>query len=65
MIENVILWTPAYTPGDGQTSWVYSTNPVLHLYISCYQWCQMAVVTAIFQKCGRRKKLVAVESWWP
>jgi hypothetical protein len=30
------LWTPAYTPGDGQTSWVYSTNPVLHLYISCY-----------------------------
>jgi hypothetical protein len=30
------LWTPAYTPGDGQTSWVYSTNSVLHLYISCY-----------------------------
>ncbi len=30
------LWTPAYTPGDGQTSWVYSNNPVLHLYISCY-----------------------------
>jgi hypothetical protein len=30
------LWTPAYTPGDGQTSWVYSTNPVLHLCISCY-----------------------------
>ncbi len=30
------LWTPAYTLGDGQTSWVYSTNPVLHLYISCY-----------------------------
>jgi hypothetical protein len=30
------LWTPAYTPGDGQTSWVYSTIPVLHLYISCY-----------------------------
>ncbi len=29
------LWTPAYTPGDGQTNWVYSTNPVLHLYISC------------------------------
>ncbi len=27
------LRTPAYTPGDGQTSWVYSTNPVLHLYI--------------------------------
>jgi hypothetical protein len=25
-----------YTPGDGQTSWVYSNNPVLHLYISCY-----------------------------
>jgi hypothetical protein len=33
-----MTWTPAYTPGDGQTSWVYSTNPVLHLYmyISCY-----------------------------
>jgi hypothetical protein len=30
------LWTPAYTPGDGQTSWVYFNNPVLHLYISCY-----------------------------
>jgi hypothetical protein len=30
------LWTPAYTPGDGQTSQVYSNNPVLHLYISCY-----------------------------
>ncbi len=30
------MWTPAYTPGDGQTSWVYSTNPVLHLYRSCY-----------------------------
>jgi hypothetical protein len=34
--ENILLWTPAYTPGDGQTSWVYSTNPVLYLYISCY-----------------------------
>ncbi len=30
------LWTPAYTPGDGQTSWMYSNNPVLHLYTSCY-----------------------------
>jgi hypothetical protein len=30
------LWTPAYTPGDGQTSWVYSNNPVQYLYISCY-----------------------------
>jgi hypothetical protein len=30
------LWTPAYTPGNGQTSRVYSNNPVLHLYISCY-----------------------------
>jgi hypothetical protein len=30
------LWTPAYTPGDNQMSWVYSTNPVLHLYIGCY-----------------------------
>jgi hypothetical protein len=29
------------------------------------QWCHMAVVTAIFQKCGRRKKLVAVENCWP
>jgi hypothetical protein len=25
--------TPAYTPGDSQTSWLYSKNPVLHLYI--------------------------------
>jgi hypothetical protein len=25
------LWIPAYTPGDGQTIWVYFTNPVLHL----------------------------------
>jgi hypothetical protein len=32
----VSLWTPVYTPGDVQTSWVYSSNPVLHLYISCY-----------------------------
>jgi hypothetical protein len=31
-----VLLTPAYTPGDGQTSWVYSSNPLLHLYISCY-----------------------------
>ncbi len=23
-------------PGDGQTSRVYSNNPVLHLYLSCY-----------------------------
>ncbi len=30
------LWTPAYTPGDGQTSRLCSNNPVLHLYISCY-----------------------------
>jgi hypothetical protein len=30
------LWTPAYTPSDNQTSRVYSNNPVLHLYISCY-----------------------------
>jgi hypothetical protein len=27
------LWTPAYTPGDGQTSWVYSSNP--GLYSTC------------------------------
>jgi hypothetical protein len=32
------LWTPAYTPGDGQTSWVYSNNPVHHLYISYYSY---------------------------
>jgi hypothetical protein len=30
------LWTPAYTHGDGQTSRVYSNNPVLQLYINCY-----------------------------
>jgi hypothetical protein len=34
--ELIHVWTSAYTPGDGQTSWVYSSNPVLHLYISCY-----------------------------
>jgi hypothetical protein len=34
--EGGALWTPAYTPGEGQTSWVSSNNPVLHLYISCY-----------------------------
>ncbi len=38
--SGVALWTPAYTPGDGQTSRVYSNNPVLHLYISCYCNCQ-------------------------
>jgi hypothetical protein len=27
--EIMTMWTPAYTPGDGQTSWVYSSNPVL------------------------------------
>jgi hypothetical protein len=30
------LWTPAYSSGNGQTSWVYSSNPALHMYISCY-----------------------------
>jgi hypothetical protein len=30
------LWTPPFSPGDGQTNQVYSNNPVLHLYISCY-----------------------------
>ncbi len=30
------LWKPSYTPGDSQTSQVYSNNPVLHLDISCY-----------------------------
>jgi hypothetical protein len=29
-------WIPAFTPGSGQTSRVYSNNPVLLLYISCY-----------------------------
>jgi hypothetical protein len=33
---NMLLWTPAYTPSDGQTSGVHSTNPVLHPYRSCY-----------------------------
>jgi hypothetical protein len=27
------LWTPAYIPGDGQTSLVYSNNPELHLCV--------------------------------
>jgi hypothetical protein len=30
------LWTPAYTPIDHLTSWVYSTTFVQYLYISCY-----------------------------
>ncbi len=30
------LWRAAYAPGDGQTSPAYSSNPVQHLYISCY-----------------------------
>ncbi len=32
--NKIIVWTPAYTPGDGQTSRVYSNNPVVHLYIT-------------------------------
>ncbi len=30
------LWTPAYIPGDRPASWIYSTNCVQYLYISCY-----------------------------
>jgi hypothetical protein len=30
------LWTPAYTPTDHLTSWVYSTTFVQYMYISCY-----------------------------
>ncbi len=30
------LWTPAYTPTDRLTSWMYSTTLVQYLYISCY-----------------------------
>ncbi len=32
----VLELCPAYTPGTSQTSLVYSSNPVLHLFISCY-----------------------------
>jgi hypothetical protein len=34
--EALWRWKPAYAPGDSQTSRVYSNNPVLHLYISCF-----------------------------
>jgi hypothetical protein len=29
------------------------------------QGCQMAVATAIFQKCSRRKFFLPVANWWP
>jgi hypothetical protein len=32
----MVLWTPAYIPGDRPASWMYSTTCVQYLYISCY-----------------------------
>jgi hypothetical protein len=32
---------------------------------SPHQLCQMAVVTATFQKCGSFTSWMAVENWWP
>ncbi len=42
------LLTPNYTPGDCQTSWVYSSNPVLHLYISFYATVNKPVLSYLF-----------------
>ncbi len=51
------LWTPAYTPGDGQTSWVYPSIPVLHLYISCYLSDNKPVLSYLL--------LCLLPLWWP
>ncbi len=51
------VWTPAYTPGDGQTSWVYSTNTVLPLYISCYVTVNKPVLSYL--------SLCLLLQWWP
>jgi hypothetical protein len=37
-VEGGALWTLAYTPGDGQTSWVNSDNPVLHQHWFIYSY---------------------------
>jgi hypothetical protein len=47
------LWTSAYAPGNGQTSWVYSSNPVLHLYISCYLTVNKPVLSYLLFKAGQ------------
>ncbi len=51
------LLTPAYTPGDGQTSRVYSNNPLLHLYISCYVTVNKPVLLYLL--------LHLLLQWWP
>ncbi len=51
------LWTPAHTPGDNQTSWVYSSNPVLHLYISSYLIVNKPVLSY--------RLLCLLPQWWP
>ncbi len=51
------MWTPAYTPGDRKTSQVYSNNPVLHLYISCYVTVNKPVLSYLL--------LCLLPQWWP
>ncbi len=57
ILNTYMLWTPAYTPGDGQTSRVYSNNPVLHLYISCYVTVNKTVLSYLL--------LRLLPQWWP
>jgi hypothetical protein len=52
------LWTPADTPGDGQTSWVDSSNPVLHPYISCYVTVNKPVLSYLLMRLLPHKGLL-------
>ncbi len=56
-IQFYSVWTPAYAPGEGQTSRVYSSNPVLHLYISCYVTVNKPVLSNL--------SLRLLPQWWP
>ncbi len=60
-LKGAVRWdklrTPAYTPGDSQTSWGYSTNPVLHLYISSYVTVNKPVLSYLL--------LCLLPQWWP
>jgi hypothetical protein len=56
-LTSEILWTPPYTPGDGQTSLMYSNNPVLHLYINCYVTVNKPVLSYLL--------LRLLPQWWP
>ncbi len=53
----VVCGHPGYTPGDGQTSRVYSKNPVLHLYTSCYVTVNKPVLSYLL--------LHFLPQWWP